>query len=124
MCGTCGCGDENSITIRKPGEGNHEHSHTHADGSSHAHTHDHSNNDGHGHGHTHDHDHTHEHSHDHVHPHSDYRSIEIKVEQDILSKNNLLAERNRGYFDAKSISALNKFVNSVKNVGLAMNSVR
>ncbi len=107
MCGTCGCGDENSITIRKPGEGNHEHSHTHADGSSHAHTHDHSNNDGHGHGHTHDHDHTHEHSHDHVHPHSDYRSIEIKVEQDILSKNNLLAERNRGYFDAKSISALN-----------------
>jgi hydrogenase nickel incorporation protein HypB len=29
------------------------------------------------------------------------------VEQDILSKNNLLAERNRGYFEAKNILALN-----------------
>jgi len=29
------------------------------------------------------------------------------VEQDILSKNNLLAERNRGYFEAKDILALN-----------------
>jgi hydrogenase nickel incorporation protein HypB len=32
---------------------------------------------------------------------------EIAVEQDILSKNNLLAERNRGYFEAKNILALN-----------------
>ncbi len=29
------------------------------------------------------------------------------MEQDILSKNNLLAERNRGYFEAKNILALN-----------------
>jgi len=29
------------------------------------------------------------------------------VEQDILSKNNLLAQRNRGYFEAKEILALN-----------------
>jgi len=108
MCGTCGCGDENSIRIRKPGEDNHDHSHTHADGSTHNHSHDHSNNDGHGHGHTHDHDHDHSHDgHTHSHSHSDYRSVEIKVEQDILSKNNLLAQRNRGYFDAKNISALN-----------------
>lgn len=105
MCGSCGCGDENSIRIRKPGEENHEHNHTHEDGSTHTHSHDHSNNDGHGHGHTHDHDHPH--IHDHGHSHNDYRSVEIKVEQDILSKNNLLAERNRGYFDAKNISALN-----------------
>lgn len=31
----------------------------------------------------------------------------IELEQDILQKNNLLAERNRGYFDAKNILALN-----------------
>ena len=31
----------------------------------------------------------------------------IELEQDILSKNNLLAERNRGYFEAKNILAVN-----------------
>ena len=31
----------------------------------------------------------------------------IQLEQDILGKNNLLAERNRGYFQAKDIIALN-----------------
>ena len=31
----------------------------------------------------------------------------IELEQDILQKNNLLAERNRGYFEAKNILALN-----------------
>ncbi len=108
MCGTCGCSDENSITIRKPGEENHEHIHIHADGTSHSHTHDHSDNDGHGHGPSHDHKHDHNHSHPHTHEHhNDYRSVELKVEQDILSKNNLLAERNRGYFDAKNIIAMN-----------------
>lgn len=107
MCGTCGCSDENSVTIRKPGQENHEHIHIHEDGTSHSHTHDHSHDDGHGHGHSHDHMHDHDHSHPHTHEHSDYRSVEIKVEQDILSKNDLLAERNRGYFDAKNILAMN-----------------
>lgn len=32
---------------------------------------------------------------------------QIDLEQDILHKNNLLAERNRGYFEAKEITALN-----------------
>jgi len=40
---------------------------------------------------------------DHDHSHEK----EIEVEQDILGKNNLLAERNRGYFEAKNILALN-----------------
>ncbi len=31
----------------------------------------------------------------------------IELEQDILSQNNLLAERNRGYFEAKNILAVN-----------------
>jgi hydrogenase nickel incorporation protein HypB len=39
--------------------------------------------------------------HDHEH------SREISVELDIMHKNNLLAERNRGYFEAKNINAIN-----------------
>ena len=53
----------------------------------------------------HDHDHEHEHHHDHHHSHDENRII--AVEQDILQRNNLLAERNRGYFEAKNIFCLN-----------------
>ncbi len=56
--------------------------------------------------HTHDgvgHAHDHQPSHDHGHSHE--RRLEI--ERDVLSRNNLLAERNRGYFEAKRILALN-----------------
>lgn len=81
MCGTCGCGDD-SVQIRKPGESNHEHTHSHE-----------------GHYHTHDHNHDHDHSHEH--------SKEIQLEVDVLHKNNLLAERNRGFFEAKNITVLN-----------------
>lgn len=79
MCGTCGCGEENTVTFQKPGEENHSHSHTHG----------------------------HEHSHEHGHDYSHGNEIEIKLEQDILNKNNLLAERNRGYFEAKNIFSIN-----------------
>ena len=79
MCDTCGCGQpDDAVTIRKPGEEEHQHSH---------------------HGHDHSHPHDHSHSHDH--------SREIVIETDILAKNNLIAERNRGYFEAKNIFALN-----------------
>lgn len=81
MCGVCGCGDENAVTIRKPGEENHNHEHSH--------------------------DRHHGHTHEHSHHHDNSRAIEIQVEQDILNKNNLLAERNRGFFDAKNILAIN-----------------
>lgn len=107
MCGTCGCGNTNDgVTYRRPGKeqntqnggqgesrvssSNHDHMHTHA--------------------HTHDHNHSHSHDHDHSHGHShgdDARSREIRLEQDILAHNQLLAERNRGYFEAKNIKALN-----------------
>lgn len=86
MCGTCGCGEESSVTIRKPGEEQHEHLHQH--------------------GHTHDHEHDHHH-HDHDHSHDHIHNIELKIEQDILQKNNLIAERNRGYFEAKNIVSIN-----------------
>ena len=54
---------------------------------------------------THHHDSDHEHHHDHHHSHEESRLIAI--EQDILQRNNLLAERNRGYFEAKNIHCLN-----------------
>lgn len=44
--------------------------------------------------------------HHHSHPHEEGSKV-LAVEQDILQQNNLLAERNRGYFDAKNIFALN-----------------
>lgn len=45
-----------------------------------------------------------EHHHDHDHQH---QKTMVDVEQDVLHQNNLLGERNRGYFDAKNILALN-----------------
>ena len=93
MCGTCGCVDD-SVQIRKPGESGHSHSHSH-DGHNHTHEHHHE------HGHDHDHDHAHDHHHHNEH------SKELQLEIDVLNKNNLLAERNRGYFEAKNITALN-----------------
>ena len=53
------------------------------------------------------HDHTHEHSHGHEHHHHPDEGIVINLEQDILQRNNLLAERNRGYFEAKNLFCLN-----------------
>ena len=48
----------------------------------------------------------HDHSNGHSHSHSNAKTT-LSVEQDILQQNNLLAERNKGYFDAKNILALN-----------------
>ncbi|MBD2189237.1 hydrogenase nickel incorporation protein HypB [Pseudanabaena mucicola] len=87
MCQDCGCGDipEGMVQI-----------HTHHD---------------HAHGHDHNHDHGHSHNHDHFHPH-DHLSLEnnrrtIAVTQSVLSQNDRLAERNRGYFMAKGLGVLN-----------------
>ncbi|MBX3226618.1 MAG: hydrogenase nickel incorporation protein HypB [Labilithrix sp.] len=57
---------------------------------------------GHGH-HHHDHDH---HHHDHHHHHHEDDKV-IRMEQAVLAKNDRLAERNRGFFDAQRILALN-----------------
>lgn len=53
-----------------------------------------------------EHNHCHDHAHAHDHSHSHGKTI-VAVEKDILHENNLLAQRNRGYFDAKNILALN-----------------
>ncbi len=130
MCDTCGCSHGEGITIRKPGEQNaiehyHEHTHQHEhehdhDGTNHSHPHGHQHIHPHNHDHSHDHgahSHTHENDHHHhqeahVHDlhnanHNHSHAKEIIVEQDILAKNNLKAERNRGYFEAKNIFAIN-----------------
>ncbi|MBL7739182.1 MAG: hydrogenase nickel incorporation protein HypB [Chitinophagaceae bacterium] len=48
----------------------------------------------------------HEHPHPDDHHHSHEKKI-VQVEKDVLYENNLLAQRNRGYFDARNILALN-----------------
>jgi len=106
MCGTCGCGQEDGVKITRPGEEQqHDHVHTHEhehDGEKHSHTHTHS------HGHDDGHEQHHHHDHDHGdHHHHHEHDKEIVLEQDILHKNNLLAERNRGFFEARSIRAIN-----------------
>lgn len=105
MCDTCGCNQPGEkFTIIRPGKepaGTHSHIHSHG-GSVHAHDHSHS--------HDHPHDHSHDHDHDHPHTHEDHtlpRERLLSIEQDVLGRNDLLAERNRGYFDAKNIFALN-----------------
>jgi hydrogenase nickel incorporation protein HypB len=66
------------------------------------------------HQHDHEHPHAHEHhhgdgdhEHSHVHPHSEADQRTIRLEQDILAKNNRLAERNRGWFEGREIFAVN-----------------
>ena len=49
---------------------------------------------------------SHSHQHDHDHSHSHSKTI-VEVEKDVLYENNMLAQRNRGYFEAKNILALN-----------------
>lgn len=50
--------------------------------------------------------HHHDHSHDHSHETSPGKKV-VDVEQDILLENNLLAQRNRGFFEGRNILAIN-----------------
>ncbi|WP_289057637.1 hydrogenase nickel incorporation protein HypB [uncultured Flavobacterium sp.] len=105
MCTTCGCSsDENEIRFTKIGDKN-SYSHYH---SGHFHHHDH---EDHHHEHHSDHDHDHD-SHDHQHDHNygNSHSHEVNIvqlEKDILFKNQLTAERNRGFFEALNIFSIN-----------------
>ncbi|MFO8040394.1 MAG: hydrogenase nickel incorporation protein HypB [Sodalinema sp.] len=56
--------------------------------------------------HDHSHDHSH-HDHSHGHSHHDHSHQQINLHQAILSKNDRLAERNRGFFAAKNLFVLN-----------------
>jgi hydrogenase nickel incorporation protein HypB len=83
MCDTCGCGDhKEGFVIRKPSENVNEENF-------HVHSHEHSHND-----------HTHHH-------HHEGETEHVELNKKILGQNDLLAERNRGFFEAKEIVTLN-----------------
>lgn len=101
MCVTCGCSDNSKATVTDLESGKvvavaHNHD------PSHEHDHDHSNEH---HSHNHDHDHLHEHS--SAHTHAGLHGTTISLEAEILAKNDLLAECNRGWFECRNILALN-----------------
>jgi len=51
--------------------------------------------------------HSHSHSDSHAHSHSHAPTSTVRLETDVLAKNNRLAERNRGWFAGRNILALN-----------------
>lgn len=94
MCATCGCSDDASPTMHVLESGEHHPIHDHS----------------HDHRHTHDHHHSHsgDHNHEHEHTHRQEQTAEeIVLERRVLAKNDRLAERNRGWFDAREVLALN-----------------
>jgi hydrogenase nickel incorporation protein HypB len=91
MCGVCGCGkDETRIEAgdgRKPqGDPRHHHAHDHDHGRDHHH---------------------HEHDHDHEQCHDDGQSRIVRIEQDLLAKNDAYAAGNRLAFNMAGVLALN-----------------
>jgi hydrogenase nickel incorporation protein HypB len=92
MCDHCGCTEEGAgYTILNPAGNSHSHRASILN-------------------HDHDHHHTHDHGHSHTHDHSDHvheTPRRVTVEKDILHHNDLLAQRNRGFFEARNILCLN-----------------
>lgn len=113
MCKDCGCGlpGENPVGISAHREDKDNPEHSHAHGHPHSHSHEHG--DHHHHEQDHDHSHAHEHSHEHSHSHAHAHEIgleprrTVELRQAILEKNDRLAERNRGFFRARGLLALN-----------------
>ena len=101
----------------------HGHGHLHAThGHDHAHehppVHGHADDAMHAHDHLHDHHHAHDHGHGHAHDHDHHDAPArtdadpatfrtLQLEQEILGKNRLLAERNRGWLQGREIFAVN-----------------
>jgi hydrogenase nickel incorporation protein HypB len=114
MCTVCGCGEGETRLEDQADSHAHEHDHPHP----HDHSHAQDDHPGPGHAHTHAHDHGHAHRHDgHTH---DYgtgparahapglsQSRMVRIEQDILGKNNEYAAANRRWFADHAILALN-----------------
>ncbi len=106
MCVTCGCSETDQIAVTDPNTGDQKMM---------------SHDDAHAHGHSHTHEEQHSHAHEHSHGHHSHavsdsgsaavmvrsHSRTIELEKEILSKNQLIAERNRGWLAAKGILALN-----------------
>ena len=92
MCTTCGCGQNSEPKLIDPATGKIV-SIDLRDPKDHAHPHPH--------------DHDHDHSHHPMHVHDFSHDKIVSLEKEILEKNNLLAERNRQWFQAENILALN-----------------
>lgn len=126
MCNTCGCGshgDQVKFTI--PGNkhahkhgSDHDHKHgsddlnshkdhDHMHGHTHKHVHSHPHDHEHEHVENHEHEHEHTHKHSHTHDHENKNSRLIELELDVMRQNNLLAERNKGYFEGRNIFVIN-----------------
>jgi hydrogenase nickel incorporation protein HypB len=107
MCSTCGCSNTTGVQIVDLETGSRRYLAEAAAQPDHPHTpsaHDHL------HSHDHDPDHRHPHVHDHGHTHDHHvpgPGTTISLEREILARNNLLAERNRGWLAGRSILALN-----------------
>ncbi len=91
MCTTCGCSDDSSAKLTDLQNGQTV-ALDPATAGGHVHGHD---------------DHDPGHTHDHPHPHRHEGGRAIPLDQEILAKNNRLAERNRGWLAARDILALN-----------------
>jgi hydrogenase nickel incorporation protein HypB len=112
MCETCGCSDESRprLTNLQSGatmaiDAAHHHDHDHDQAADHTHSGHH--HEHHHHHHDHDHDHHHDHGHHHGADHSHGHRTTIRLETEVLAKNNRLAERNRGWLAGRNILALN-----------------
>jgi hydrogenase nickel incorporation protein HypB len=94
MCGVCGCGEgETRIEGAHDPKAKGGHHHAHGHDRDHHHGHDHG--DG------------HHHHHDHDHGHEGEKSRIVKIEQDLLAKNDAYAAANRAMFNAAGVLALN-----------------
>ncbi|MEI8393892.1 MAG: hydrogenase nickel incorporation protein HypB [Rhodospirillaceae bacterium] len=117
MCGVCGCGGGINPGTHEHGHdhGHHDHDHTTGDHHhDHEGFHEHVGPDGavirHSHEHDHSPGHAHDHGHDHDHGHGADeagKSRLLRVEQDILAKNNAYAAANRELFAAAGVFAVN-----------------
>ena len=101
MCATCGCSDdsETRLTDLQSGE-------TIALAPLHVHQHEHADHHGHDHGDGHDHHHDHGHGHHH-HDHDHGGGTVVTLEQQVLARNNTIAERVRGWLAGRGVLALN-----------------
>ncbi|HUL68125.1 MAG TPA: hydrogenase nickel incorporation protein HypB [Burkholderiaceae bacterium] len=95
MCTTCGCSATTSAVDAGPATGQEDHAHAHAHRENDSHWHVHSDGTSHS--------HAHEHGDEHVHA----PAQRVTLEQQILAKNQQLAERNRGWLAGRGVLALN-----------------
>lgn len=104
MCANCGCAEGTPVTLSNLQTGRHVH--LDAEGREYAHEHEHDPGHHHDHDHSHEH-HDHDHGHEHHHHHPEDHGGVIHLEQDVLAKNNRLAEQNRGWLEGRGAIAVN-----------------